>query len=62
MEGEREEEGEREGEGEEEESAKGPDYSLMDELGRNTQENQDACETLIEQIRTALTQVSKPMS
>ncbi|CAI8011608.1 Regulator of microtubule dynamics protein 1, partial [Geodia barretti] len=46
-------EGEREGEGE---SSKMPDYGQLDELGHSCQANQDTCETLIRQIRTALSE------
>ena len=35
-----------------------PDYDQLDDLGRRALESQDTCETLIEQIRTALTEVS----
>jgi tetratricopeptide (TPR) repeat protein len=46
-------EGKREGEGE---GSKMPDYGQLDELGRSSQASQDTCETLIQQIRTALSE------
>ena len=36
-----------------------PDYKQLDELGRRAQESQDTCEMLIQQIRTALMEVSE---
>ena len=46
-----------EGEGGREEEAGTPDYCQLDELGRSVQGSQDTCESLIQQIRTALTEV-----
>ena len=38
-----------------------PDYGQLDELGRSSQASQDTCETLIQQIRTALSEVNHPL-
>ena len=38
-----------------------PDYGQLDELGHSCQANQDTCETLIRQIRTALSEVNHPL-
>ena len=38
-----------------------PDYGQLDELGHSSQANQDTCETLIRQIRTALSEVNHPL-